>query len=178
VGDTLTLGIASTTYMTLMRDGGFPGDIIRDVNSGSIFWISSYTGPAAADAAAAATIIAKLQNNMKPDGSLYTAFSTTVGNLEFIVTRMYAQSDGTIGDTTSGSAIITNVGNEAGSFSYGTVAVGDNLPVASVRGLFSSTNRVIAVDTGARTITMSSNALRTAAREDFTWWVRSGAPNA
>jgi hypothetical protein len=169
---TLTLTIASTTWMTASRDGHFPGDIIRDANSGSIFWIASYAGPAAADPAGAVTIVAYLQNNMKPDNSLYSAFSTSVGNLEFINCRVYAQSDSTLGDTTSGSAIITNVGNEAGSFAYGTVAVGDALPVASVRGLFASINRVIAVDTGARTITMSSNALKTSTREDFTWWAR------
>lgn len=184
VGKILTFTYAAGTYMDAMTFGWMPGDVLIDNASGSVFWVKSYTGPVAGAAAGAMTIVAELQNNLKFDGvTVFNAFSTTAGNLDAIISRLYVQDQNIIGDTTGpvpgpATAIITNVGNLAGSWSFGSVAVGDVLPAALQRGLFTTANsRVTAVDTAARTITMGGVATRTSTREDFTWWMRS-SPNS
>lgn len=96
-----------------VRDGGAPGDVLYDINSGSVFWVYSWDGT---------TIKATLQNNYsgvqpKP----IVPFSTTDdGTLWIGLSRAYLPSNYTIGTTSTSSPEIVAVGDASGNGSHVT----------------------------------------------------------
>lgn len=174
---TLTLVFNSLADERAMRLGVEPGDVIRDVNTGMVFFIRSRTGT---------TVTAEAQNNYISDGAggfnTIEPFVTTSGNLEFICTRYFAPSFTTLADFSAGSNTATAVGRFDGSASHldADIEVGDFF-FADQDPSFIFANgegKVTAIDTSARTITFAGNARNGAVAKEMPLWIRTPPPNS
>jgi hypothetical protein len=181
VGTVLTVVTPAIQWYDAMVLGYMPGDVIVDVDTGSTFFIRSFSGPTNGGGTAVATIIAELQNNLKAAGGQFTAISTTVGNFEFINGRIYVSRTRLFGTSTTASADLTDVGNAARVFDNGVaeaIQVGDCSLEPRRDCVFSEAQSVVvALDTSARTITMSGKALRSIAYKDYSLWIKRPPAN-
>lgn len=174
---TLTLTFQSLSDNQAMRLGVEPGDVIRDADTGMVFFIRARNGT---------TVTAEAQNNYVSDGSggfdTMTPFSTSTGTLQFIPSRLYAPGSTTFGDFTQGSPIATNVGRFDGFSAYldGDIEPGDYL-FADQDPDFIFANqegRVVSVNSGAGTVTFAGNARNGAAEKVLPLWIRTPPPNS
>jgi len=166
----LTITFTSRDDILFSLGGGLPGDVIVDVTTGSVFFVYNRT---------TTTILAKLQNNYRSNGSGgYTnqiPIDTTLNStkISFLNSRVFTPADYTKGDLTSGSNMITNAGSD--DISYTTLAI--DIPINSaiytdrredhIVSLSGSANLITYIDSVAKTITMTGNAVKTETRRQF-----------
>ncbi|MEM0987635.1 MAG: hypothetical protein AAGK00_02055 [Pseudomonadota bacterium] len=177
VGRTLTLEFDTLSDTQAMYFGVLPGDIVRHVDTATIFFIRSRSGT---------TVIAEAQNNYISDGSggyeLLDPVPTTAGLIQFFNSRIYTPTASVIMDFTQGSNVATNVGRPDGfaGFLENDIKPGDHFYVSgdedSIMALASS--RVVSIDQTARTITFAGNAQATVSRKRAGQWLRTAPPNA
>ena len=170
-----TTGITGQKIFDQQR-GYMPGDIIQDVNTGTILFIRSTN-------LGTGQIIAELQNNYYWDGSAYqlvdTSFNLTSGTIRTICGRVYAAPEPFKASITSGSPTITVTAGPSVSTDYG-LAIADFLCVDALDCVtFAGSNdlEVTAINTGAGTITMNGNADATIAGLNLDWWIRAAPGN-
>ncbi|MEM9060188.1 MAG: hypothetical protein AAGD13_06960 [Pseudomonadota bacterium] len=176
-GRTLTLEFVSLSDHEAMRFGVLPGDIIRDRNTGMIFFIRSRVGT---------TVIAEAQNNYRDTGGgtfvTLEPFETESGGLQFINARLYTPSYLTLGDFAAGSNVATAVARSDGFSTYlnTDVAVGDYLFIDqdADRVLVNGESEVVSIDTAGDTMTFAGNARNSATRKGLTQWIRTPPPNS
>ena len=174
---TLTLQFTSLAEDRAMRLGVEPGDVIRDGNTGMIFFIRARTGT---------TVTAEAQNNYISNGGggfdTMTAFSATSGSLQFMNSRLYVPNFVTLADFSDGSNTATAIGRFDGFATYldADVEVGDYIYTDLDRdALFiNGEGELTAIDTSARTFTFAGNARNTVDRKVLPVWIRTPPPNA
>jgi hypothetical protein len=171
VGKVLTIVFSSRSTWEYYQKGMLPGDVIRDDATGSVFFIRSRT---------TTTIIAELQNNYKV-GAALTAFSTTVGNLYYLNSRIYTPSSYLRGDLTAGSTEIAGVARDDTSATFDAeITVGDWMLVQDTRDRWASPTdtEIAARSQAAGTITISgAGALRNQTKRRLDWFVRQPPAN-
>ncbi|MEM1297701.1 MAG: hypothetical protein AAGH68_00380 [Pseudomonadota bacterium] len=176
-GRTLTLTFTSLADHTAMRLGVEPGDVIRDADTGMVFFIRARNG---------ATVTAEAQNNYVSNGgggfTTVEPFSTTVGTLQFMSSRLYTPSFTTLASFATGSNTATDVGRFDNFATYLStdVAVGDFF-FADQDSDFIFANgegEVTAIDTSARTLTFAGNARNTSTNKVLGLWIRQPPPNS
>ncbi|TIL41894.1 hypothetical protein [Mesorhizobium sp.] len=175
-GTLLKLVTPAIYWHDAMLLGYMPGDVIFDIDTGSTFFIRAFNGPTNGGGMAVATILAELQNNLRSGGGQYVVFSNSIGNFEFINGRIFVSKTRLFAASLTSSADLTDVGNAARIFDNGVaeaIRVGDCSLEPRRDCVFSETQSVVvALDTSARTITMSGKALRTIAYKDYSLWIK------
>ena len=174
---TLTLNFLDLPDNQAMRLGVEPGDIIRDLTTGMVFFIRARTGT---------TITAEAQNNYLSDGSggfdTFEPFSTTSGTFQFMPSRLYAPSFTTTADFTAGSNTATAVGRFDGfaGFLETDLAVGDYIFAdGDPDFVFANAEaEITAIDGAAQTITFAGNARNSASEKVLALWIRQPPPNS
>ncbi|MFK7945739.1 MAG: hypothetical protein AB8B85_22905 [Paracoccaceae bacterium] len=174
---TLTLVFQTLSDQEAMRQGVEAGDIIRDVDTGMVFFIRARTGT---------TVTAEAQNNFVSNGgggfNTLEPFSTTTGTLQFMPSRLYTPGFTTLGDFTVGSNVAANAGRNDGFSAYLStdIAVGDFLFADLDPDLIFSGGEaeVTGVNSAARTITFAGNARNAVGRKILPLWIRQPPPNS
>lgn len=174
VNKTLTFTFASWSDQLFAYAGPDIGDVIVDKNTGSTFFVRNRSS---------LTVTAELQNNYKSNGSggfvTLQAFQPSVGNFLFLNSRFYILPNYLQGDSTSGSAVLTNCQRDNGStIGYDSlIAVNDWVYINGNTNQWVSTanSKVAARNQGALTITLSGNAARTETREPLQLYIRQAA---
>lgn len=177
-GKTLT-GVFSGSYAEwqFANNGPYPGDVIYDDNSGSVFFVRSTT-------VGTKTFIAELQNNYKWNGSAYTplvSFSSSVGNLYIGNSRVYLPAYYLRGDISTGSSTITNAGRDDGwgGFIDTEVTVGDWIGLNPLIDGYASVvfTKVTARSGASNTITISAAGLRATTVHPLGFFIRQPPAN-
>ena len=173
VDKTLTIVFASRSAQAFAYQGPDVGDVIFDNNTGTTFFVRNRSS---------LTVTAEMQNNYKSSGGGFTtltAFSTTSGLLTVLNSRFYHLPNYLRGDSTSGSAVLTNCARDDGFAAWydAQIAVNDWLYVNDLidRWVSPGDSLVSARDQGAGTITLSGNALRSETRKPLTLFIRQAA---
>jgi hypothetical protein len=168
---TVDLGVGHTEGRFAIR-GGDVGDVIWDSETGVTFYVRSRTGT---------TIIMRAQTGFDVDGELLVPV-TTAGTLYFLNCRRYTPVHVTYADTSSASAIATNVQRDDAFKSYLSteVLVGDRFWVDDTVDFYQSTSasNITGVDATLGTITVAANFRRTETHTRLKLFVRAAAPNA
>lgn len=188
-GGTLTATFTARTDQQFYYQGGLPGDVIYDDNSGLVFFIRSRVGT---------TIIAELQNGYKIVGGTFNgsgmstgggtitptvSFSTSSGALYFGNARIFLPEYYLRGDIQTGSADIINCGRDDGFCSWidgdSQIVVGDwNFVDALVDNYTSVTNaNVTAVNGTTKIITLGGNGSRAVTRQPLGFFIRQPPAN-
>jgi hypothetical protein len=169
---TLTITFSSRSAETFAYFGPDVGDVIVDANTGSTFFVRNRSS---------LTVTAELMNNYKVSGAGYatlTAFSTTVGQLLFFNSRFYVLPTYLRGDSTSGSATLSNCARDDGAALYDAhIAVNDWLWVHQFNNswIAQADTQITARSQSAGTITLGGNATRTLTREPLQLFIRQAA---
>jgi hypothetical protein len=174
---TLTLTFASRSEDTFAFQGGDVGDVILDVTTGTVFFVSSRTS---------LEITCIAQNNYKPDGiggyELITALTTGSGTMYVINSRLYTPYYYLRGDLTASSATIASCARDDGFAAwYETyIAVDDWMYVDQLSDRYASPGnlKISARDQTAGTITLTGAVARTETRRRLKLFVRQAAANA
>lgn len=188
-GTTLTVTFPSRSDQTYYYNGGLPGDVIYDDNSGSVFYIRSRT---------TTTILAELQNNYRIVGGTFdangmstgggtvtpfNAFSTSAGNFYFGNSRFFLPEYFLRGDISTASAVISNAARDDGFATWmdgdSQIVINDYLYInAQLDRFFSPANTLIAGVSGASsTITLSGNGARTETIHPLGFFIRQPPAN-
>jgi hypothetical protein len=170
---TLTFTFSSYSDDNFAYSGPDVGDVLVDPTTGSTFFVRNRSS---------LTVTAELQNNYKVSGAGFvtlTPFSTTVGNLNVLNSRFYVVPYYLRGDSTSGSAVLTNCARDDGFAAWynAEIAVNDWLFVNTVINNWVpiADTKVTARDQGAGTITLAGNASRSQTREPLQLFIRQAA---
>jgi hypothetical protein len=170
-GKAAQIVFTSRTDQAYMYFGGLPGDPVWDDQTGTVWFIRART---------TTTIDLVQQNNFVSDGlgdyAQIDAISTSVGNLYFGNSRLYAPEYPLQGDFASSSSTISNCGRADGfsGFLTTSTAVGDYIYVSDqIRRPMTPTNSLISArDNAAATITLGGNAIKTYADEPIRTLIR------
>lgn len=162
-------GLSGTIDLTATNPpyGIRAGDLIQHDTTGTVFLVTSNAGLIAS--------VTALNNYSNPGSGNALRTAVAGGNWYVLNARMYSTTYPLYGTLTSGSAVMTNVNRGDGYGAYiGTdLAVGDFLfqPVWT-SNYFASNVTITAIDSAARTITLSVNAGATVTAQPFHFWVQ------
>jgi hypothetical protein len=172
----LTLTFTSLPDWAASLYGPLPGDVLWDDETGTVFFVRSRNQT---------TVVAEQQNNYRSDGAggyeTIDAFSTSTGHFYCANSRIYTPTQPLFGDTTSGSAAISNCGRDDGyaGFIDADLVVGDRLFINDRRDRFygPDVNRLTARSSADKSITIESTALRSLSRKRLGFFIRQAPAN-
>lgn len=157
--------------------GLYPGDVLWDETTGTIFFIHSTTGTTSL------TIHATAQNNFKTVSgvdSLLTAI-TFSGVMYCGLSRLYTPTYPLLVDTTASSATLANAARDDGygGFMSTDLAVGDAVYIDQYANNWTaaSSAQISAINTGAPSLTLAGGASRTLSRHRIPFFIRAPPAN-
>ena len=174
---TLTFTFTARADWEFYRNGPLPGDVLWDDKSGSVFFVRSRIG---------LTVLAELQNNYRSNGAggynAITPFSTEVGYLYVVNSRVYTPRYYLRGDMAAASAIITNVARDDDYAAWfdPQIASNDYVWVSDHHDCWvsPSVTRIRARDQAAGTITLTgSTGMRAQTRRRLELFIRQPPAN-
>lgn len=172
---TFTLPVAKQANWSLQRLGPLPGDVLIDRDTGTTFFVRSYS---------AGVVIATLQNNYKTSGggrySLIEAVDLTSGYLVVVNSRIYTPMRFLLGDITSGSANVTHLGSADGNNGFMTTDLANSDwylvdPTYDMPFPQSPSTAISALAAGS--FTVGGKAQYTQARKRFKLFIRAAPAN-
>lgn len=176
VNKTLTLTFAGRSDWQFYQEGGLPGDVLWDSQTGSAFFIRSRVGN---------VIVAELQNNYKSNGvggyTQLTSMNMTVGAFYVANSRYYTPGRYLRGDCTAASPVLTNCARDDDfSGHVAEIVVGDYMAIQETRDRWVApwVTQVTARDATAKTITLAgSTGMRTQVRRRLDYFIRKPPAN-
>jgi hypothetical protein len=174
-GRTVTADLTGhRTALSLATIGGDVGDLVYDTTTRTVFIVSSRTG----------TVIEMVaQNNLDANGDLAVTISTSSGNINYLMCRVFALNSVHYGDLSSSSATISNVvGADGTSRSVNSATLGVQANDYAMTGngnaigVASPANALISSVT-SNYIVLSGNARYTATRERLTYFIKQATAN-
>ena len=175
-GDTVTIDLTGAVSSTnlLFQVGGDVGDIVVDGTTNTAFIVAARSG---------LTLTLKAYNNLDQNGNLRATISLSSGTMYAVNCRLFTLSIPHWGDTSTSSAVISNVKRLDGvstslNSATGGVQAGDAPFVANGagRGFCTAANAPI-TSVGSDSITLTGNARFNLTRERMDLFVRQPTPN-
>lgn len=174
----ITFSLTAFNEARMRQSGYINGNVLMDADHGTVMYIRSVDY-------VTREIICTLESNWydngtDPAGLFDTDWDHTANNWLLYRTDLFTPPSQIFGDFTSGSNIITNVRTvgTVDETDYG-LAIGDWYAAHSgAAGAYGNDDtEITAIDTGAGTITLSSNADTTLAQVPLDYWMREPAAN-
>lgn len=175
VGRVVTITISGVTAAVLAHRGGDVGDVVVSSATGAAFVVTARTGT---------TLTLRALTGFNVSGNLFNSIVSGANLLRPINCRRYAIEAVLYGDTTSGSAVVSNLtlGNGSAPVLEDILTANDylyvNQDVDQVINPEDGSARLVSFNTGARTATFAGNFNYTQTRRRFAIFVRPAMPNA